>query len=223
MSGKKFLKKAARLVIGKEKAEAAFHEPAPREKLHAFWRNPDGENQPEGYLGAGPGRTKFLLSIVPRYLDKQSTILEVGCNAGRNLKGLHEAGYTRLSAIEINPAAVALFKQSLPQVAKTTTIHNAPVEEVIKTFKPRSFDGIYTMAVLEHIHPDSDWIFAEMARVVNKALITIEDERNRAFANIPRNYQQVFEKHGLKQAEVIDCRDVEGLCEGFYARVFTPR
>ncbi len=220
MAKKKILKPLAKLLLGKEAARRRLHEPAPREQLHAFWRAPDAENQPQGYLNAGPARTAFLLSILTRHLPTSGNVLEIGCNAGRNLKGLHGAGYRRLHAIEINPAAVQLFRESLPDVAACTTVHNQPVEDVIRTFPDRTFEGIFSMAVLEHIHTDSDWIFAEIARLTGQVLLTIEDERGVAFANVPRDYRKVFEPLGLVQVECLDATDIEGLGPGFQARVF---
>ena len=56
------------------------------------------------------------------------------------------------------------------------TIDQGTIEDRIKDME--RCDLVFTMAVLEHIHLDSEWVFSEMARIAKKYLITIEDEKN---------------------------------------------
>jgi len=75
------------------------------------------------------------------------------------------------------------------------------------------------MAVLEHIHPDSEWIFEDMARITGLYLITIEAEKAEHWRLYPRNYKNIFEKYGLKQVEESSCDKESGL--GVYTlRIF---
>ena len=76
------------------------------------------------------------------------------------------------------------------------------------------------MAVPEYIHKDSEWVFAEMARITKNLLVTIEDERGSSWRHFPRNYRKVFERLGMKQTEDLNCHGVDGLSAAFYARVF---
>ena len=113
-----------------------------------------------------------------------------------------------------------LMKKSFPQMANHAKIHNMPVEEVIKEFKDGEFGAVFTMAVLEHIHYDSEWIFPEIARITNNLLITIEDERCLSWRHFPRNYKEAFEPLGMKQIKEINCSNIEGLGGSFFARIF---
>ena len=99
-------------------------------------------------------------------------------------------------------------------------IHNMPAEDIIGKFEDNEFDIVFTMAVLEHIHTDSEWIFTEMARITKTHLITIEDERGISWRHFPRDYKKVFEQLGLVQIEEIDCSKIDRLGDGVYARVF---
>lgn len=125
-----------------------------------------------------------------RYSNSNPNILEIGCNVGQNLNYLFSAGFDKLTGIEISEDAVVLMKKSYPRMAKNAKIINKPVEDAIGTFKENEFDIVFTMAVLEHIHPDSDFIFPEMARITNRYLITIEDERWVSWRHFPRNYKK---------------------------------
>ena len=105
-------------------------------------------------------------------------------------------------------------------MARYTKIYNVPVEEIIREFRDCEFGIVFTMAVLEYIHTDSEWIFPEMVRVTKDFLITIEDERCISWRHFPRNYKKVFESLGMKQVQEFNCGEVGILNSGFFARIF---
>ncbi len=196
---------------------------ARRENLQNYWRHPqDDWNLPQRYLNERASR-QFIVEIVRRYANANWTVFEIGCNAGANLDRLFRAGFTRLGGIEINPEAVKLLSETFPELASQVEIYDAAVEEVIQTIPDDAFDIIFTMAVLEHIHRDSEWTFQEMARIARRYLITIEDEKSSGWGHFPRNYRKVFERLGLAQVESMNCRSIEGLGDRFVARVFEKR
>ncbi|MBY9021774.1 MAG: class I SAM-dependent methyltransferase, partial [Candidatus Lokiarchaeota archaeon] len=96
--------------------------------------------------------------------------------------------------------------------------YNTAVENIIKKFKSNQYDIVYTMAVLEHIHEESSWIFPEIVRITNNYLITIEDESTLSWRCFPRNYKKIFESFGMKQVEEINCEGV--LKKPFNTRIF---
>jgi 2-polyprenyl-3-methyl-5-hydroxy-6-metoxy-1,4-benzoquinol methylase len=175
---------------------------------------------PKAYLGADPRRGDLLLQLLDSCSLDDPSILEVGCNVGRNLECLRQAGYTRLAGIEINQDAIDLLQRQFPQLAETASITISPVEEAIVKLNKSSFDVVFSMAVLVHIHTDSDWVFAEMARVARRNIITIEDELNCTERHFKRNYKTIFEAHGFRQLNERDCKDIEGLDASYTARVF---
>ena len=195
-----------------------------RTDVHGYWRTPPDRNVPASYL-KGSARSTWLVEFAQKHLDgdaRNNTLLEIGCNIGRNLEFFHRAGFRNLSAIEINEDAVKLLRGHFPEMGSTAQIHVGPVEEVIKTFGDNQFDVVYTVAVLEHIHTQSEWVFGEMARIARRLVITIEDERHLSDRHFPRNYGKVFTALGLTQLESVECVKVEGmgLRGGFFARVF---
>ena len=190
-----------------------------REQLHAYWRGPDdAPNRPDEYA-EHVERSQFLIEWLRPYASTADPILEIGTNVGRNLEYLRQAGFTHLDGIEISSNAVDAMRVRYPDLAATATIHNAPVEDVIRTFADGAFEVVFTMAVLEHIHPDSEWIFAEMVRICHGVIVTIEDEQGRSPHHTPRNYRSVFEGLGMVQLAEQDCSEVMGI-GGFVARTF---
>jgi SAM-dependent methyltransferase len=188
-----------------------------RDELWSFWRSPDPSNQPEGYRDA-PERTAFLLELVERHVAKDAAILELGCNVGRNLNALALAGYTDLTGVEINRDAVALLRKTYPAL-DGATIRAIPIEQAVKPFRDQAFGLVYTMAVLEHLHPDSEFVFRHMARIGRKVIV-IEDEFGVSNRHFPRNYGEVFRDLGMLEVGTQSCANVPGLGPDFMARVF---
>ncbi len=187
---------------------------------HQYWREPtDSGNLPASYLTGEP-RSKFLVELVRRYATAESSILEIGCYVGRNLNYLFLAGFKNLTGIEISEKAVKLLKQSFPEMARYAKIHNLPVEEIIREFRDREFDIVFTMAVLQHIHTDSEWIFPKIARITRDYLITVENECVISWRHFPRNYKKVFEPLGLKQIEELNCDGIDELGISYFCRIF---
>lgn len=201
----------------------ATQPPISKSQAHDYWREPtahDECNPPESYL-EGSERSEFLAGILEQYAPHSASVLEIGCNVGRNLNCLLDHGYTKLTGVEINANALAMLRQSFPRLAATATLINSPLEEVAPRFRDGQFDVIYTMAVLMHIHPDSDEMFTHIARAASGHVITIEDETfggGRCFA---RKYRTVFENLGMRQIAEFDCGKVPCLSETYVARVFT--
>lgn len=122
--------------------------------------------------------------------------------------------------MEISEEAINLMKQAYPEMANQIKIWNSPVEPVIKNFEDGAFDVVFTMAVLEHIHHDSEFIFSEIVRISGKYIITIEDEKGVSWRHFSCNYKRIFEHLGTKQIYELNCREIEGLGPAFYVRVF---
>ena len=69
-----------------------------RDELWEFWKHPtqgDGKNLPTNYL-QGEEKSQYLVELIKRYAEPNAEILEIGCNIGRNLNYLFNAGYTKL-------------------------------------------------------------------------------------------------------------------------------
>lgn len=194
------------------------------ELVRQYWREPDADNRPELYLGNGGDvakRSRFLVSWVESCGSRDSKIFELGCNVGRNLSYLYEEGYRNLHGLEMNKEAVTLFHRHFPEAAAASIVQCNAVEEWIRTVPDQSYDISFTMAVLEHIHTDSEWVFGQLARVTRTWLLTIEDELSWSWRHFPRNYKKIFEAFEFQEVKQLRLNVKEhGLGSGFCARLF---
>jgi len=189
-----------------------------RNEVQDYWKNPTDPqyNSPQAYLKSKTKNTQILADIVNKYSsDKQIKILELGCNVGRNLNKLYEDGFKSLYAIEINSNAIKLMEESFPEMFSNAKIFEGSIEDRIKECADGEFDLVFSMAVLMHIHKESEWIFEHIARITKKHLVVMEHEKGAAKKNFPRNYKTVFEKTGLKQIESFE------LDKGYTCRIFS--
>lgn len=192
---------------------------ASRNRVLAYWTQPDdGDNAPSSYVSA-PGRSEALVEVFKRYVPTSSSILEVGCNVGRNLDFLRRAGYTHLSGLELSQDAIDQMAVHFPEVAKGSTIINGSIEDKIETLP--TYDVIFTMAVLIHLHPDSEWTLAHIASRAQRTLIVVEQEgkiQSSSWRHFNRRYKPIFESHGFRQ--VYARTPVPGLAKSYVMRVF---
>jgi SAM-dependent methyltransferase len=184
---------------------------------HEYWKHPPEKNAPEHYLMPGKiRRSRALMEIFQALrVAKKDTILEIGCNAGRNLRFLWDEGYRQLYGIEINPEAIDLMVRENPEMQ--VNVAAGPVEELLEGFP--TVDVIFTMAVLMHIHPESKFVFDLMVKKARKFIIVIENELFTGNRCQKRNYQEVFEGLGMHQIHY--STGLPGFNSSYCARAFT--
>ena len=174
-------------------------------EVHNKWKN---------YEKGNPGRmvkeytkdeerSEFLYEQIKSFnlvRTKSEPILEIGCNVGRNLNVLYKKGFHNLYGIEISPDAIESMKKLYPEMYSNSTLIVGPVEETIKEIEDDKFPLTFTMAILMHIHPKSNFIFDEISRISSDYIITVEDEDTYGAGGglFPRDYGIIFSKLGWK-------------------------
>lgn len=141
------------------------------------WAERSGEFSPTYYAHHGPDeRSEAVLEVIEQHLDRDARVLELGCSSGRHLSHLHDHGFTDLSGIELNPDAVDVMAEHFPDLADAATIHVDAIEALVDEFADGAFDVVYSVETLQHIHPDAEWVFPELARITDDLLVTVENE-----------------------------------------------
>jgi SAM-dependent methyltransferase len=175
------------------------------------WAERSGEFSPAYYAYRGPDqRSEAVLAVLQRRLGTDARILELGCSSGRHLAHLYEQGYTDLHGVELNPDAVDVMAEHFPDLAATATVHVDAIEDVVGEFEDGAFDAVYSVETLQHIHPDAEWVFAELARITDDVLVTVENEGgdddgvNYVNDEVPlhyRDWEAVFTGLGMEQVD----------------------
>ncbi len=200
--------------------------------LHLYWasrgsREADQSNDTSSYTEAVSHSMYLRDWIASCRLDSTAKILELGCNVGRNLAFLRYSGYQNLAAIEINPLAVRAMRDYYPQTADRVDVRVGPFEKILPELESESYDLVFSMAALEHVHPQSDFIFEHIVRIARKYICTMEHEVTRSPRHFPRTYDEVFCNLGCRQLKSLYFKDAGteqitllSLDESFVARLF---
>jgi len=97
-----------------------------------------------------------------------ASVLEFGCNYGRNLVAIRERDPgVRVLGIDVNAAAVARGRRH----------HGLPLrigdERVLRELRGSKFDVAFTVSVLDHV-PDPEPILQDLLRIAAKAVLLLE-------------------------------------------------
>ncbi len=178
-----------------------------RQSIHRFWSQSRPLNNVFPQSEWSP-RSQTIVSILDPYVTRDVSILELGCNAGRNLNHLYNAGFHNLGAIELSSGAVQRLRSAYPAL-RDVRIDIGPAEEMLTQYGDGAFDVVFTMAVIEHIHPDSKNAFAEIARVAARYVLAIEPRDGSAtHRQYPWNVAKEYRAVGL---ELIELRSLQSL------------
>ena len=116
----------------------------------------------------------FLIERISKF--SPSSILEVGCNCGPNLYMLAKRfPDAEIRGIDINSMAVQKGNEWFTQEDISSVKLFVGKADDLRQFRDKSFDVVFTDAVLIYIGPDKiKKVIEEMLRVTRKALIFLE-------------------------------------------------
>ena len=141
------------------------------------WAERSGEYSPEYYAYYGPDeRSESVLDLLDRFVHRDARILELGCSSGRHLSHLRDHGFEDLAGIEVNGDAFDVMEDAYPDLAADGTFYVDAIEDVVRDFDDGAFDAVYSVETLQHIHPDAEWVFEELARITDDLVVTVENE-----------------------------------------------
>ena len=189
-----------------------------RQEVRRRWADRTGEFSPEYYAHYGAdGTSEAIAELVESTVGTDASVLEVGCSSGRHLAHLHDRGFDDLAGVELNPDAVEVMHERFPALADDAAVHVASIEDCVTGFADDRFDAVFSVETLQHLHPDADWVYEEIARVAGDLVVTAENEGRRPWEDAPdaasvhvdddvplfyRDWSDVFTAVGLDQVAV---------------------
>jgi len=145
--------------------------------VRRHWADRSGEYSPAYYAYYGSDeRSAAVLRVLNRFVDRDASVLELGCSSGRHLAHLRENGFGDLSGIELNAEAIDVMTESYPDLADEGHFHIDAIEDVLPEFADDAVDVSFSVETLQHVHPDAEWVFDEIARTTADLVVTVENE-----------------------------------------------
>lgn len=140
------------------------------------WRDGDNGEWIKGYWDSRyHSHRQFLLEHITK-VSPVSSILEIGCNCGPNLYLLaRELPAADIVGIDINPAAVQKGNEWFTEEGIKNVKLLVGKADRLEQFEDKSFDIVFTDAVLIYIGPDKiKKVIKDMLHIARKALILFE-------------------------------------------------
>jgi SAM-dependent methyltransferase len=177
------------------------------------WAERSGEFSPEYYAYRGADATSARLrDLLERHVGRDARVLEVGCSAGRHLAHLLDDGFENLTGVEVNGEAFDVMAETYPDLAAAGTFHRDAIETVLPDLATDAVDATYSVETLQHVHPDAEWVFADLVRVTADLLVTVETEDGNADGDVNyvddgiplyyRDWSAVFADLGMVEVAV---------------------
>ena len=119
-------------------------------------------------------RDQIVLSITS--FDSVQSVLEIGCAAGPNLRRLREKlPSIQLVGIDINKQAISTANKYFRSVNDDKVNLFVKRADQLADFRDKSFDVVFSLAVLLYIPPDSiNQVVADMIRLSRNGVVLIE-------------------------------------------------
>ncbi|MFC7020596.1 MULTISPECIES: class I SAM-dependent methyltransferase [Haloarcula] len=185
------------------------------DEVREDWAGRSGRFSPRYYAELGPNEvSETILDALRYYVSDDAAILELGCGSGRHLEHLRSHGFENLAGIDINDESFEVMADAFPTLAETGTFQAGAIEDLLGEYDDDAFDVVYSVETLQHIHPDDEWVFEDVARVAGELLVTAENEGNSPergrgetgvsyvddeFPLYYRNWKHVFAEYGFAQ------------------------
>jgi SAM-dependent methyltransferase len=186
------------------------------------WAERSGEYSPAYYAYYGPDdRSEAVRAVLERYVGRDASVLELGCSSGRHLAYLHDHGFADLAGVEVNDDALDVMADAYPDLAENGSFHFDAIENVVERFDDGRFDAVFSVETLQHLHPDADWVFAELARITDGVLVTVENEGDGEADAAGTEDVRAVEREGPAERDVVFVRDDVPLYYRDWNRVFT--
>lgn len=123
-----------------------------------FWDRQWQDDQLQKYVKSGV-QERFVYPTTRKYLSPGSKILEGGCGKGQFVYSLQERGYEAYG-IDFAENIIGRLRSIFP-------LHHFELGDVRSLPYPdNSFDGYWSLGVIEHFYEGPDAILKEMARVI---------------------------------------------------------
>ncbi len=156
----------------------------------AYWEkqsvgDPHG---PDKFVAMDPLSPPLLEDVAARLSGPDSPVLDLGCNAGRNLSALFQKGFKNLHGVDVQREAFEHMKRVFPEMHAAARLHQATYQAYLPTVADGAFDVVYSQAAVEFVSPAFPLV-RHLARIARRAVVLLVNEGGH---NYPRLWEVEF-------------------------------
>ncbi len=132
-----------------------------------------------------------LMELVP---DKQTSILDMGCNVGRHLNYLYQQGYRNLRGVDFSGRAIEDMAIRYPDMHEASKLTVASFQDYLSG-SPKQVDLVYTRGATFELVPPSFPLIKQVCKIARQYVVMCISETGHAY---PRFWEYEFARNGFE-------------------------
>ena len=145
-----------------------------------------------------PASMALLAEVMELAPERNSSILDMGCNVGRHLNYLYDQGYRNLRGVDFNSVAARDMQARYPEMFQASRITSASFQSFLDG-NPEPVDLIYTRgATFENVHPYYPLI-KRVCAIAKRHVVMVIRETGHTY---PRFWEYEFARAGFELAHL---------------------
>ncbi len=125
---------------------------------------------------------------------KSSSILDLGCNVGRHLNNLYQAGWHNLNGVDFSSSAIADMGLRYPEMHQKIKTTAASFQEFLPKCE-EMYDLVYTRGATFELVPPTFALIKNVCKVAKKHVVLVIAEARHAY---PRFWEYEFAREGFE-------------------------
>jgi SAM-dependent methyltransferase len=141
-----------------------------------------------------PASIALLDEVKSLAIDKNTSILDMGCNVGRHLNNLYQDGWKNLNGVDFSATAISDMANRYPEMHNNIKTTVASFQEFLPYCKD-GYDLIYTRGATFELVPPSFNLIKNVCRVAKTYVVLVISEAGHAY---PRCWEYEFARQGFE-------------------------
>jgi SAM-dependent methyltransferase len=105
--------------------------------------------------------------------DRDSSVVDLGCNSGRHLNEMYRNGFRHLTGVDASGRGLRQFKEVYADTHAAADVHHDLFQRFLLRQADRSFDALYTFGgTIEEVHPSFPMV-REICRVTRSLVMCV--------------------------------------------------
>jgi SAM-dependent methyltransferase len=167
-----------------------------------FWRDvAEGEVMgPQDYIEID-SHSKILVDELLKKCDEENrSFLDLGCNRGRFLRILLDAGMKNIEGVDVCESAINTVMQDDAGFRLNQSIHLMTIQEFLLSKPSFSVDVVYTHGATVELIPSTFPLVREICRVTKDSVILYISDSDYLY---PRFWQYEFSRYNFKMTKLV--------------------
>ncbi|MCE9640172.1 MAG: methyltransferase domain-containing protein [Betaproteobacteria bacterium] len=150
------------------------------------------------FLEMEPASLALLAEVMELAPDRNSAILDMGCNVGRHLNHLYGHGYRNLRGVDFNRVAVSDMQTQHPEMFAASKVTASSFQDFLDA-GPEPVDIVYTRgATFENVHPSYPLV-KRVCAIAKRYVVMVILETGHTY---PRFWEYEFARAGFELAHL---------------------